>query len=55
MAVGEPFGDKHSPSKFERKKVSSDRKTGTIVSVLRPGFIDKDGVPVQKAILGVSG
>ncbi len=54
VAVGEEFGDKHSPSKFERKKVSSDRKPGTIVSVLRPGFVDRNGIPVQKAVLGVS-
>ena len=52
--VGEMFGEKHSPSQFERRKVTSDQKPGKIVSILRPGFIDKSGVPVQKAIVGVS-
>lgn len=54
VTVGEMFGEKHSPSKFERKRLSSDQSPGMIVSVVRPGFIDKNGIPVQKAVLGVS-
>ena len=55
VRIGTMFDDSYSTSKYERKMVPSDKPKGTIVSVLQLGFVNRDGVPVQKAILGVSG
>jgi len=55
VSVGGMFDESYDPSKYERKKVSSDKPAGTIVGVLRKGFLDKNGIPVQKAVIAVSG
>jgi hypothetical protein len=54
VRVGDTFGDKHKPDNYERRKVRSSEAPGTIVAVARPGFIDGQGVAVQKAVLNVS-
>jgi molecular chaperone GrpE (heat shock protein) len=55
VSVGGAFDESYDPSKYERKKVSSDKPDGTIVGVLRKGFLDRNGIPVQKAVIAVSG
>lgn len=52
--VGDEFDESFSPSKFERRLVSSAESEGTIVAVVRRGFQNADGVCVQQAILSVS-
>lgn len=51
---GALFGEEWSPSKYERKQVSSGSPQGTIIGVDRRGFLDKNGVCIQKAIVLVS-
>ncbi len=51
---GRQWDDSLSPSKFEREYVRSDKAPGTIVGVIRRGFVDGHGVAVQKALLAVS-
>jgi hypothetical protein len=53
--VGKVFDESYSPSKYDRRKVRSSEPAGTIVAVLRRGFLDRSGVPVQKALVAVSG
>lgn len=55
VSVGGAFDESYDPSKYERKKVSSEKPDGTIVGVLRKGFLDRNGIPVQKAVIAVSG
>lgn len=55
VSVGGTFDESYDPSKYERKKVNSDKPDGTIVGVLRKGFLDRNGIPVQKAVIAVSG
>ena len=55
VSVGGTFDESYDPSKYERKKVSSDKPDGTIVGVFRKGFLDRNGIPVQKAVIAVSG
>jgi hypothetical protein len=55
VRVGTMFDDSYGTTKFERKMISSDKPKGTIAQVIQLGFVNRDGVPVQKAILGVSG
>ncbi|TET37217.1 MAG: hypothetical protein E3J72_06565 [Planctomycetota bacterium] len=52
--VNRPFDRSYPPSKYERKKVASDLPENHIVKVLRRGFLDRKGIPVQKALLAVS-
>jgi molecular chaperone GrpE (heat shock protein) len=55
VSVGGVFDESYDPSKYERKKVASDKPEGTIVGILRKGFLDRNGIPVQKAVVAVSG
>ena len=55
VGVGQKFDESYSPSKYERRKVSSDKELGTIIGIQQRGFLNKSGVPVQKAIVLVSG
>ena len=55
VKIGAMFDDSFGLSKYERKKVPSDKPPGTIVQVMQRGFVNREGVPVQKAIVGVSG
>ncbi|MGH7144186.1 MAG: hypothetical protein ACREJ2_08590, partial [Planctomycetota bacterium] len=55
VGIGQKFDESYSPSKYERRKLSSDRELGTILGVQQRGFLNKSGVPVQKAIVLVSG
>ena len=54
VRIGGTFDDSYSTSKYERKSVPSSQPKGTIVEVLQIGFRNQDGVPVQKATVGVS-
>lgn len=54
VPLGTSFDDSFSPSKFERRFVESDKPTGTIVGVIRRGFVDKTGVATQKTLLAIS-
>ncbi len=54
VPLGERFDERFGPSKYERRKVPSDRPVGTIVRVIQRGFLNSDGAVVQKAIVGVS-
>jgi hypothetical protein len=54
-SIGSDFGESFSTSKYERKKVPSNEPLGRIVEVIQIGFTNRDGVPVQKAVIGVSG
>lgn len=55
VSVGGVFDESYDPSKYERKKVASDKPEGAILGVLRRGFLDRNGIPVQKAVVAVSG
>ncbi len=55
VSLGGTFDESYDPSKYERKKVASDKPDGTIVGVFRKGFLDRNGIPVQKAVVAVSG
>lgn len=55
VSVGGSFDESYDPSKYERRKTASDRPDGTIVGVLRRGFLDRNGIPIQKAVVAVSG
>jgi molecular chaperone GrpE (heat shock protein) len=55
VSVGGAFDESYDPSKYERKKIKSDKADGTIVGVFRKGFLDRNGIPVQKAVIAVSG
>ena len=55
VSVGGMFDESYDPSKYERKKVDSAKPEGTILGVLRRGFLDKNGIPIQKAVVAVSG
>jgi hypothetical protein len=55
LSVGGMFDESYDPSKYERKKVASDKPEGYIVGVLRRGFLDRNGIPIQKAVVAVSG
>ncbi len=54
VSVGGTFDESYDPSKYERKKVSSDKPEGTILGLLRRGFLDRNGIPIQKAVVAVS-
>ncbi|MHC5037121.1 MAG: hypothetical protein ACYTHM_07395 [Planctomycetota bacterium] len=54
VPLGDPFDDSFSPSKYERKRVPSDRPKNTILAVLQRGYLDPKGVPIQKAVVAVS-
>lgn len=54
VRMGGAFDESYSTGKYERKSVSSSQPKGTIVEVILIGFVNRDGVPVQKATLGVS-
>jgi hypothetical protein len=54
VRLGGTFDDSYSTSKYERKSVPSLQPKGTIVEVFQIGFVNRDGVPVQKATVGVS-
>jgi len=54
VPLGETFDESFSPSKYERKRVPSDRPPGTILKVARRGFMDPKGVPIQKAMVEIS-
>jgi len=51
---GRKFDETLSPSKFEREFVKSDAPPGTIVGVIRRGFVDASGTAVQKVLVAVS-
>ena len=55
IPLGRKFDESFSPSRYERKRVKSDKAVDTIVEVIQRGFVNEKGVPVQKAIVGVSG
>lgn len=55
VPLGRKFDESFSPSRYERKRVKSDRAADTVVEVIQRGFVNEKGVPVQKAIVGVSG
>lgn len=55
ISIGGMFDESYDPSKYERKKVPSDKPPGTIVKLLRKGFLDRNGIPIQKAVVAVSG
>ncbi len=52
--TGGTFDESYSTGKYERKSVPSSEPKGTIVEVFQIGFVNRDGVPVQKATVGVS-
>lgn len=52
--VGRRFDESYSPSKYERQLVYADAPAGTIVRIVRLGLLDSGGIPLQKAVLGVS-
>ncbi|MCX7803587.1 MAG: hypothetical protein N3A38_00215 [Planctomycetota bacterium] len=54
VPIGEKFDERFGPSRYERRRVPSDRPAGTIVRVIQRGFLNPDGAVVQKAIVGVS-
>ncbi|RKY19342.1 MAG: hypothetical protein DRP63_00770 [Planctomycetota bacterium] len=51
---GRKFDETLSPSKFEREFVRSNAPPGTIVGVIRRGFVDTSGTAVQKVLVAVS-
>jgi molecular chaperone GrpE (heat shock protein) len=55
VSVGGTFNETYDPSKYERKKVASEKPEGTIIGILRRGFLDRNGIPIQKAVIAVSG
>ncbi len=55
VVTGDMFDESYSPSKYERRKLPSDEPPGKIIKLIRRGFVDRDGLPVQKAIVGISG
>lgn len=52
--VGSVFNSSHSPAMYDTTPVVSKAPARTIVAVLRPGFLDSDGRPIQKALLALS-
>jgi len=52
--VGKRFDDSFKPSKFDRQLEYSDQPEGTIIRIVRIGLLDSGGIPLQKAVLGVS-
>ncbi|MFH1423292.1 MAG: hypothetical protein ABIH42_11350, partial [Planctomycetota bacterium] len=54
VSLGGVFDESYDPGKYERKRVPAKQPPGTIVVLVRPGFLDKLGVPVQKAVVAVS-
>ncbi len=52
--TGVQFDESFGTGKFERRMIPSDEPPGTVVRVMQIGFVNREGVPVQKAILGVS-
>ncbi len=55
VRIGVPFDESFGTSKYERKTIRSDEATGQIVAALQMGFVNRQGVPMQKAVVGVSG
>lgn len=54
IPTGSPLDDSFSSSLFQSTPVPSDAPANTVVRVIRPGFLDTNGLPVQKALLGIS-
>jgi hypothetical protein len=54
VVIGDMFDESYSPSKYERKKLPSHEPRGKILRLIRRGFLDKNGIPVQKAVVGIS-
>ena len=54
VPLGRKFDETFSPSRYERKRVKSDRPRDAIVEIVQRGFVNEKGIPVQKAIVGVS-
>jgi hypothetical protein len=52
--IGKRFDESFKPSKYDRQLVYSDQPEGTIVRIVRIGLLDSGGIPLQKAVLGVS-
>ena len=54
VAVGVRFDSSFSPNKFDRRMERSKKPEGTILSVMTPGLVDRQGLALQKAVLAVS-
>jgi len=54
VPLGDKFDETFSPSKYERKQVKSDKPTGVIIGIEKRGFLDSNGVCIQKAIVLVA-
>jgi len=54
VVIGDMFDESYSPSKYDRRKIKSHDPKGKIVKLLKRGFLDRNGLPVQKAIVGIS-
>jgi hypothetical protein len=55
VRLGVPFDESFGTGKFERRTIPSEKALGVVAALLQMGFVNRDGVPVQKAIVGVSG
>jgi hypothetical protein len=52
--AGDRFDERFAADQYERRLVPSDRAAGTVVRVLQPGFKNRQGLCVQRAIVTVS-
>jgi hypothetical protein len=55
VRLGVTFDESFGTSQFERRTIPSEKALGVVAALLQMGFVNRDGVPVQKAIVGVSG
>jgi len=55
VRLGVTFDESFGTGQFERRTISSEKALGVVAALLQMGFVNRDGVPVQKAIVGVSG
>ncbi len=54
VPLGQTFDESYSPSKYDRRKVSSKEARNTILQVLQRGFLNREGVCIQKAVVAIS-
>ncbi|MFH1707400.1 MAG: hypothetical protein ABIF71_05740 [Planctomycetota bacterium] len=54
VRIGQAFDGTIDSAKYERRYVESDKPRDTIVRIIQYGLVDASGIPIQKAVLGVS-
>jgi len=54
VKIGNKFDESFSPKKFERRLMEGKGASGTVVKIISYGYMDDQGIVMQKAVVGVA-